>query len=317
MVLAFAGLALSTSASYSAWADQFSSGAQTSKSSRDTPIANYLDLEQAALTLRQEKKFDQAIITYGKALNALAVNAKQDRASMYFGRGISYDLANHPVDAVRDYQLSLKLFEEYIQQNPTADDVGQCARAVQNLKDQLGLKEREEAPESSYLKLIAQRKWPQKKQPLHLYIESDPATGFDSKLTNMITHAFTEWTSAVGSELRFIPTSDRRNAEVIVTRFSSPYDLENIGQTTFDYKKDDAGNDELTTAQVRLNCVSSEASELSAHAMESFASTSLQLSGRALGVDGYSPNGADAMYWKSSRTTLSERDKTTIRQLYE
>jgi tetratricopeptide (TPR) repeat protein len=281
-------------------------------------VPPYYEFQDQANHCRETNDFNGAVDSYNRALEAAAGAPSRDRAFIFFNRGLIFDLQGRSLDANRDFQSAVKLCQEYLKQNPKGEDSFGVNSMLEDIRGLLALKQSFDSKERTYLKAINARRWSADKTPLHVCIESNGSGGFNPDQKALIMRAFNEWTSA-GVRLRCVPVSDDRAADIVIVRVETVGDTlpDEAGSTMFETTVDENGREEVSKARVRLSFPSVSSSELPQATIDNMYAAALHQTGRALGLDGCSPNGSDAMYWKSASRRLSERDKATIRQLYE
>jgi tetratricopeptide (TPR) repeat protein len=282
-------------------------------------------IQESDLDLQDQGNKDRALHNYSKAIDAYthALEKSQhrppnERASIYFDRAIAFDLSNHSSDATRDFKEALKLYQDYVRTNPEAEDLGPVSFAMNNINAQLSLRNSSERDEETYTRNITSRRWPEKRFPLRIHIDSSSASGFDPTLQGLVKSAITEWASVPGVYFRWVPVPDARGADIVVSRGNEQNQfVDNASQTGFEYKEDDNQVSEISVVRVKVFCPSDRATDLSPEVSAELYASLLHAFGHAFGVDGHSANGSDVMYWKSSTGHLSARDKAAFRQIYE
>ena len=282
-------------------------------------VPAYAEFQEQANRCRETNDFNGAVESYNRALEAALEGPLSHRALIHFNRGLVLDLQGRALDANRDFQSAVKLCQDYLKQNPKGDDAFSVTTMLEDLKSLLALKLTCDSKERTYLKAINARRWPADKNELQVFIESTGSSGFLPDQRALIMRAFSEWTNAGGIRLRCVPVNDERIADIVVIRVETVGDTlpDEAGSTMFDTSMGYNGREEISKVRVRLSFPSIGPSELPQATQDNMYAAALHQTGKALGLDGCSPNGSDAMYWKSSSRRLSERDKATIHQLYE
>jgi hypothetical protein len=277
-----------------------------------------LELQDEGNNERSAHNYSKAIDSYTRALVRAQNKPLSERASIYFDRGIAYDLSNHSFDATRDFKEALKMYETYVHVNPTADDMGVVSFAINNLNAQISLRDKSELDEETYLRNVTNRRWPDRRFPLRIHIDSSTTHGFDLRLQRLIRNAIDEWATVPGANFRWVPVPDERGADIVVTRAVLENELiDNAGQTSFEYKDVDGNTSEISVVRVKVFCPGYKADELTAASTSQLYTSLLHAFGHAFGVDGHSSSGLDVMYFKSSVGHLSMRDKAGFRQIYQ
>jgi tetratricopeptide (TPR) repeat protein len=277
-----------------------------------------LELQDSANKDRALHHYSKAIEAYTRALVKSQNRPANERASIFFDRAIALDLSNHSSDATHDFKEALKLYQDYIRINPEAEDLGPVSFAMNSINAQLSLRNSSEKDEETYVRNVTSRRWPEKRFPLRIYINSSSASGFDPALQGMVKSAITEWVSVPGVYFRWVPVPVERNADIVVSRGNEQNQfVDNQSQTGFEYKEDDNQISEISVVRIKVFCPSAKATELSPEASAEFYASLLHAFGHAFGVDGHSASGSDVMYWKSSTGHLSARDKAAFKQIYE
>jgi hypothetical protein len=267
---------------------------------------------------RGAHNYSKAIDSYTHALVRAQNKPLSERASIYFDRGIAFDLSNHGFDATRDFKEALRMYEDYARVNPTADDMGVVSFAINNLHAQISLRDNSELDEETYLRNVTNRRWPERRFPLRIHVDSSQPNGFDVSLQRLVRNAIDEWTTVPGANFRWVPVPDEHGADIVVSRASAENELiDNAGQTNFEYKDVDGNTSEISVVRVKIFCPSSKAEDLTATATSQLYTSLLHAFGHAFGVDGHSANGLDVMYFKSSVGHLSMRDKAAFRLIYQ
>jgi predicted Zn-dependent protease len=277
-----------------------------------------LDLQDKGNKERGAHEYGRAIEDYTRALVKAQNHGLNERASIYFDRGIAFDLCDHGSDATRDFREALKLYQDYARINPEANDLGPVSFNMNNLNAQLALRNSSDRDDETYTRNVTNRRWPERRFPLRVHIDSSKMNGFDPALQNTIRSAVTEWATVPGVYFRWIPVSDARYADIVVSRDSEESQfVDSASQISFEYKEDDNNLSEISVVRVKLFCPTGRAADLSPPAATTFYTSLLHAFGHAFGVDGHSSKGGDVMYWKSSVGHLSMRDKAAFRQIYE
>jgi tetratricopeptide (TPR) repeat protein len=277
-----------------------------------------LDLQDKGNKERGVHNYAKAIEAYTRALIKAQNRSMNERASIYFDRGIAFDLSNHGSDATRDFREALKLYQDYIRVNPEADDMGPVSFAMNNLNAQLALRNSSDRDEETYTRNVTSRRWPERRFPLRVHMDSSKFNGFDPALQLLIRSAITEWATVPGVYFRWVPVPDERGADIVISRSTEENQfVDSASQTSFEYKEDDNNASEISVVRVKVFCPTGKGADLPPTASAGFYTALLHALGHALGVDGHSANGCDVMYWKSSVGHLSTRDKAAFRQIYE
>jgi len=282
-------------------------------------MPSYYEFQEQANKCREANDYNGAIESYNRALEAVSGGPSSHKAFIHFNRGLLLDLQGRSLDASRDFKSAVRLCEDYLKQDPKGDDAFAVKSMLDDIRSLLALKQSFDSKERTYLKAINARRWPAEKNTLQVCIESNGSSGFNADQRALIMRAFSEWTNGGGIRIRCVPVSDERTADISVVRAETAGDIlpDEAGSTIFETAINEHGGEELAKARVRLSFPTASSSELTQATVDNMYAIALHQAGKALGLDGCSPNGSDAMYWKSYSKRLSERDKATIRQLYE
>jgi tetratricopeptide (TPR) repeat protein len=271
-------------------------------------------LYEIANIYRDCQDFERAVDYYDRAASLLVDVRANLRACFHYDRAIAYDLALHSEEATKEFELARNLFKEFMLLEPNDPTLPGLRILFEQVKEQLTLRENVDIKSNDYQASITARRWPDSKFPLKVCVE----TSFDSETREMIWHGFEEWVSS-SKKLRCDLVSDSRKADIVVMRTvdSSQLPLNAGGRTIYD---DDSSGDAvrcLRKATILLYRPFDDTRDLSPAQLNDFKSLVLHEAGHALGIDGHSPNGADLMYWKARWLRLSNRDRNTMRLIYE
>lgn len=275
-----------------------------------------VELYDRAIKTRDSLHFAEAVELFKQAL---AVMAQVDtvlpfRIAFAYDMALARDLSGDSAGAKQLFELAVELYEELRQTDSNHDAVEGFAGLIWGVNDYLALVNNADMQADNYLQSITPRRWADEKLPLKLYIDQNPATGFDTTLTETILEAFHAWT-ANQSSLRWEKTTIADQAMIAVTRVADGLGSAG-GHTAFEETSDGNGSVQLQSANIRISMHSHDSSVYNPAELRAFKSLTIHEAGHALGLDGHSPHATDLMYWKSPLLELSNRDIKTLKLMY-
>ena len=284
--------------------------------------------EEAAAKLEEVTKavprFAQAHYDYARALAKIgrtsdAVKELSDvessnptDAEMFYRVGHEFQMLGERDAAIRNY-------ERYVWLQPNGSRSTYSKNAIESMRNENGRHKTQidSRGSNSYLDETLDgekpKRWFQSQMPIPVYIHSGTGLkGYDESYDRILKESFAHWEEAAPNliKFRFVDVPDHALIECIWTadrsEFASPIRL---GEASTRSRKE-----KLTHSKIRLITMDSDDGPL-----KHLKGTCIHEIGHALGLHGHSSDPGDIMFmWARSvdRTTLSERDKATIRALY-
>lgn len=284
---------------------------------------------------------------FSRLISQFAGSENRPLADWYQARAINSDMLGQFKAAEKDFKSALKLFEKQKPLETGQEEIDTITWIIDDIR--YNLKGRRNSPPSDndYLNAEPISFWQKERFPLKVFVETEKGNGFGGDMRELMLKAMNQWTEYEGSPvtLRFVDGQDK--ADVYIERVVSYDDIpySSAGRTSVVYasaggatkKKRDkyyrqrfgdaVVTGALDKAHVRVYCPSFDGNasgradridnqKMSEHARTLLYTLFMHEFGHVIGI-GHSPCGTDVMYWKSCSTKLSERDKETIRKLYQ
>ncbi len=275
-----------------------------------------VELYDRAIKTRDNLEFAESVELFKQALRIMAhvETVLPFRIAFAYDMALARDLSGDSAGAKQLFELAVELYEEFRHSEPNHDAVNGFSGLMWGVNDYLSLVNNADMQADNYLDSITPRRWAAEKLPLKVYVDSSPATGFDTTLAETIFDAFHAWTQNQ-TFLRWEKTTSPDQAMITVTRVADGLDSAG-GHTAFEETSDGNGNVQLQSANIRISMHSPDSSVYKPAELRAFKSLTIHEVGHALGVDGHSPHASDLMYWKSPLLELSDRDVRTLKLMY-
>ncbi|MEB3287045.1 MAG: tetratricopeptide repeat protein [Vampirovibrionales bacterium] len=153
----------------------------------------------------------------------------------------------------------------------------------------------------------------QAKMPLKVYIEDGrKVPGWSAQHRQVVSGAYQAWQKATAGKVRFMSTSKKDNADIVV-RWQSNFQDNLLGVSPFQM----AGNLILRSDVTLALYYPGSQTPIPMAELQAIATHEM---GHAIGIKGHSPYASDLMYYARNHkqsATLSSRDINTIKALYK
>ncbi len=221
--------------------------------------------------------------------------------------------------------LALQWYNKYLQDFPAGKDSARARQMVATLSD---AQQSKEAQSTDYLDESDQNtlaRWQANKMPIHVYIEpGDKIPGYRKELRQFISDAFNAWAAASGGAVAWQlvdrPIEDGINVQWV----QNPEELSNFQAPGRSATGMEQGHAKTETEYIggklyifRCNVQIATYKEGTVMPNETIKATCFHEIGHALGISGHSTNINDTMNSYCPSTGLSNRDKATIKRLYQ
>ncbi len=150
------------------------------------------------------------------------------------------------------------------------------------------------------------------RMPIKVYIDDGASLpGWNTEMKQSVTYAMRAWQSATGGKVSFVQTYTKSNADIMVT-WQKTFDEGKIGVSPWQ-----TIGDTIIRSDVILSTLNPQTGK--AFSLDALKQVAMHEMGHAIGIKGHSPYPEDIMFWSKTydRTTLSQRDITTIGMLYK
>ncbi len=252
----------------------------------------------------------QAAIEEGKRALQLEPNQKET----IYNIGIAYE------DLTR-FDEAIQWVKRYIAMESDSQQRADAASRIKGIEDDKAQFNDPVNKLPDYLDLEGGQKWPRKKLPLQIFIESGKGVpGYLPSFPACIPRSLDAWCEASGRKLNYTLTKDKANADIRVEWTNQPLDATSshpnaqpVGLTQFE--SDTYGQIADATIQIRTVDPFNPKDGME---LGEVASTCVHEVGHALGL-GHSKVINDVMYFRnnSQQNGLpSKRDRATIARLY-
>jgi tetratricopeptide (TPR) repeat protein len=267
---------------------------------------------ELATCYRDSGDFAQAVHYYSDAIDLLKDARTNLRGCILYDRAIAHDFCSNFDEATADFENALMLFEEFIDSERDDPAIPNFKILTEQVTNQLEIRRGFDFAATNYLSAVNPRRWNQDGQPLRVFIDGSQVSGFKTNFREQIWNFISEWR---GELIRFDLVESESEAQIIVKRTvdRSLVPL-NAGARTI-FQPTSASS--IEKAHIFVLCEMTDFDLLDTLSQHSVCAVTLHETGHALGLDGHSPFGTDAMYWKSQLLEISPRDRQTISLLYE
>ena len=269
-----------------------------------------------ATQLREEREFEKAVESYREALQILDPIVEAPlKVCIFYDMALAFDLNGKRDSAIESFNTAVDLFYEFEKQSSDEEAVSNMRGLVFQIEEHLKMLLEVAEDAEDYLSCIKARPWSRDDMPIGVYVDESDATGFDSKLADLVWKAFTLWLYP-GVKIGLSRKSFIKQASIVVRKVDDRIGPA-AGQTLFNDREDSDGRLWLTDVSISMFVPEKEFSKLSESQMEKFFSLACHEAGHALGIDGHSPYGGDLMYFKSPLVNPSVRDLKTLSLIYQ
>ena len=276
--------------------------------------------KQQGEAAQEAQNYDMAVNYFTSAINVLPYDAAQNLADLYYVRAIATDATGQYDRATRDWQSSHDNFQKCVDQaryNP-GTNVAYDKEYADDLQRMITWRSTENPNTPNYMECGPMKRFGTP-SAVKVFVDTTEQSGFSYDLRYLIFQAMNQWASFSGSPIRMEQWSTADGANVIVQRANAPGQIGfgAGGQTNNQDSVNAAGKDVMTRSFVRLTCPGYSSNNMSQSDKNKLYNLALHETGHALGIGGHSPSGLDVMYFKAPMLKLSDRDKATMRQMYQ
>lgn len=276
--------------------------------------------KQQGEAAQEAQNYDMAVNYFTSAINCLPYDAAQNLADLYYVRAIATDATGQYDRATRDWQASHDNYQKCVDQaqyNP-GTNVAYDKQYADDLQRMLNWRSTENPNTPNYMECGPMKRFAAPSS-VKVYVDTTEQAGFSYDLRYLIFQAMNQWCSFSGSPIRMEQWSTADGANIIVQRANAPGQIGfgAGGQTNNQDSVNAAGQDIMTKSFVRLTSPGYNGNSMSQVDKNKLYNLALHETGHALGIGGHSPSGLDAMYFKAPVLKLSDRDKATMRMMYQ
>ena len=280
------------------------------------------------------KEMQESKRLYSSLFEKYSHSGERSRAHWYYSRGLAHDALGESRKASSDFRKADKLFgrhqkeieadiaDDYKLDVDKFDDLDYIYWLKEDLVNELRVRRKDSPSKASYIKAYENAKWPSDRFPLKVFIDRSRGHGFGEKLYEIVRDAVKVWTEIEGSPVTFKFVDSSEKADIYLERVDNydhiPPGSAGKAEGIYIYKaglKPGQTSGILNGVHLRVFCDTYDGDGLSSHALRHIKTLAMHEFGHALGLN-HSPGGQDIMYWKADSTTLSERDKRTLKELY-